>query len=85
MEMLSNNFITQQSGNLRKFLTNLIKSKTAVCPDLLITPVFQVLIDEDWVPELLLIMNVCPALVKYSTTLLTFDSFITPSPYTAIS
>jgi hypothetical protein len=41
---------------------NFIKSETHVCPD-------QVLIYKGWTPESLLVVSVCPALFKYSTTL----------------
>jgi hypothetical protein len=46
---------------------NFIKSETPVRPDLLITPLFQVLIDEGWASGLFLVVKVCPALVKNST------------------
>jgi hypothetical protein len=62
-------FIPRQTGrltvgrnirlrNLRKFLMNLIKSETPVCPDELINFVFQVLSDEGRPPGLLLMVNV---------------------------
>lgn len=65
--MLHNNCINQRKRNLRKFLMNFIKSETPVRPDLLITPLFQVLIDEGWASGLFLVVKVCPALVKNST------------------
>jgi hypothetical protein len=61
---------------------NFMKSETHVCPDVLIKPVFQVLSDEGQAPGLLLIENICLTLIKHSTPLY---SFITPSPYTAVS
>jgi hypothetical protein len=69
-----------QTKNLRKFLMNFIKSKTPVCPDVLTNPVFQVLGDEGRAPRTL----VLPSL-NTRHHFFTFDSFITPSPYTAIS
>jgi hypothetical protein len=40
-----------------------------VCPDVLINPVFQVLSDEGRLPGSLLIVNICPALIKHLTPL----------------
>jgi hypothetical protein len=48
---------------------NFIKSETPVCPDVLINPVFQALSDEGRAPRSLLIVNVCPGLIKHSTPL----------------
>jgi hypothetical protein len=48
---------------------NFIKSETPVCPVVLINPVFQVFSDEGQAPGLLLVMNVCAALVKLATSL----------------
>jgi hypothetical protein len=58
-----------RTRNLRKFLMNFIKSETPVCPDVLINPVSQVLSDEGWAPGSLLIVNICPALIKHSKPL----------------
>jgi hypothetical protein len=58
-----------RTRNLRKFLMNFIKSKTPVNPDVLINPVLQVLSDEGRAPGSLLIVSVCPALIKNSTPL----------------
>jgi hypothetical protein len=44
---------------------NFIRSQTPVCPDVLINPVLQVLSDEGQAPGSLLIVNVCPALIKH--------------------
>jgi hypothetical protein len=46
---------------------NLIKNETPVCPGVLMKPVFQALIDEKRAPGSLLIVNICPALIKHST------------------
>jgi hypothetical protein len=67
--MLCNNFMNQWMRNLRKFLMNFTKSEMPVCPDVLINPVFQVLSDEGPVPGSLLIVNVCPPLIKHLTPL----------------
>jgi hypothetical protein len=48
---------------------NFIKSETPVCPGVLINHVFQVLSDEGQTPGMLLVVNVCPALVRHSTPL----------------
>jgi hypothetical protein len=46
-----------------------IRSETPVCPVVLISPVFQVLSDKGQASESLLIVNVCPAIVKHETPL----------------
>jgi hypothetical protein len=48
---------------------NFIESETPVSADVLINPVFQVLGDEGRAPRSLLIVNVCPPLIKHSTSL----------------
>jgi hypothetical protein len=58
-----------RTRNLRKFLMNFIKRETPVCPDVLINPFFQDLSGEGRAPGSLLIVNVCPALIKHSTPL----------------
>jgi hypothetical protein len=64
VEMLHNNFMHQQIT----FHMNFIYSKMPVCPDMLISPIFQVLSDVGQAPKSF-IMNACPALVKHSTSL----------------
>jgi hypothetical protein len=54
---------------LRKCLRNFVKSEMPVCPDVFISPVFQVFIDDGRVSRSFLIVNICPALVKHSTPL----------------
>jgi hypothetical protein len=50
------------------FLDHIVTGdETPVCPDVLISPVFQELSDEGQVPGSLLIVNICPALIKHST------------------
>jgi hypothetical protein len=58
-----------RTRNLREFLVNFIKSETPVFLYVLVNPVFQVLSDEGLAPGSLLIVNVCPALIKHSTPL----------------
>jgi hypothetical protein len=63
---------------------NLIKSRTPVCPDVLISTVFQVLIDGH-APEVLIVLNICPVLVKHWTQVSHVSLLYYISPYAVVS